>query len=84
MLPEHLNHVLAFWSVGPWEVIVIAIVALVVFGKRLPEVARSAGKAVTTFKKGLHEVEEDIKEAGDSEPPEKTGKSDDESPGPRF
>ncbi len=47
-------------AIGPWEVVVIAGVALLIFGKRLPEVARSAGKAVSTFKKGLREGEEEI------------------------
>jgi sec-independent protein translocase protein TatA len=47
-------------GLGPWEVIVIALVALLLFGKRLPEVARSAGKAVVEFKKGLRDVEDDV------------------------
>lgn len=50
---------------GGSEWIVILIVALLVFGRRLPEVARSVGKSITEFKKGIKESETDIKNAID-------------------
>ena len=59
-------NVLAFGGIGPWEVVIVTIVALLVFGKRLPEVARSAGKSLSAFKKGLNETEEEIERSGDS------------------
>jgi len=43
---------------GGWEWIVILVVALLIFGKRLPDIARSVGKSLTAFKKGVHEAEE--------------------------
>jgi sec-independent protein translocase protein TatA len=55
------------WVLGPTEIAVIGVVALLLFGKRLPEVARSAGKAVVSFKKGLRDVEQDIDEAPDED-----------------
>ncbi|MCC8107687.1 MAG: twin-arginine translocase TatA/TatE family subunit [Planctomycetes bacterium] len=38
---------------GTVEWVVIGLVALLLFGKRLPGVARSVGQALTEFKSGL-------------------------------
>lgn len=44
-------------GIGWQEVLVILVVALLFFGaKRLPELARSAGKSVSEFKKGIKDV----------------------------
>ena len=53
---------LAIWTPGPTELILIAIAALLLFGRRLPEVARSLGRSVVEFKKGLKGVEQEIKD----------------------
>ena len=45
---------------GGWEWIVIVIIALLIFGRRLPDVARSVGKSIVEFKKGIKDVKEDI------------------------
>lgn len=50
----------AMWTPGPMEMIVILVVAVLLFGKRLPEIARGMGKSVTEFKKGLKETTKDI------------------------
>lgn len=61
-----INNCLAFMGL-PWgaEWIVILVVALLIFGRRLPEVARSVGKSITEFKKGIKESENDIRKAID-------------------
>jgi len=46
---------------GP-ELLIVAFIALMLFGKRLPEVARNMGKGLTEFKKGIRGVEDDIHE----------------------
>ena len=50
---------------GGSEWIIILIVALLVFGPRLPSVMRSLGKSLTEFKKGVKGIEDDVKKAGD-------------------
>lgn len=47
-------------SIGWTEIVVILLVVLILFGaRRLPDLARSLGKSVHEFKKGLNEVTED-------------------------
>jgi sec-independent protein translocase protein TatA len=43
---------------GGSEWIIILLVALLLFGRRLPEIARNMGKSLTEFKKGLREAQE--------------------------
>ena len=47
-------------SFSPPEMIVVGIVAVLLFGKRLPEVGRSLGKGLIEFKKGLRGAEEEF------------------------
>lgn len=42
------------FGVGTVEALVIGLVAVLLFGNRLPGVARSLGKGFNEFKKGLH------------------------------
>lgn len=45
-----------FGTIGPQEVLIVLIIALVVLGpKRLPEVARSLGQGVKEFKEAISE-----------------------------
>ena len=60
---------LALFSLpGNMEWLVILVVALLIFGKRLPDVARSVGKSITEFKKGIREVKDDIEVGSRLEP----------------
>jgi sec-independent protein translocase protein TatA len=45
---------------GPWELAIIAIIALILFGRRLPEVGKSLGKGIVEFKKGLKDVQDEV------------------------
>jgi sec-independent protein translocase protein TatA len=62
---ENAQRLIALGMPSGWEWIVILIVALLIFGKKLPEVARGLGKSLTQFKKGLREVEDEKDEVTD-------------------
>ena len=52
-----------FGSIGPAELILIFVIALLVFGpKKLPEIGRSVGKALREFKKTSDEIKGRIEE----------------------
>jgi len=57
-----LYELLAFGIPGGPEWIIILVVALLLFGRRLPEVARSVGKSIVEFKRGINEVGQNIDE----------------------
>lgn len=52
-------------TIGPLEWVIIGVVALLIFGRRLPDVARSLGRSIVEFKKGLSDVQSQIDTAGD-------------------
>ena len=59
---------LAFIGWPEW--LLIGLVAVLLFGRRLPEVGRNLGKALVEFKKGMRgvkdEVQDAVNETGDS------------------
>jgi len=53
-----------FGNLGAGEIILIVLVILLLFGaKKIPELARSIGKGMSEFKKGVKDVENEIKSA---------------------
>ena len=57
-----------FGMPGHLELLIIAGLALLLFGHRLPSVMRSLGRGVVEFKKGVQGIEDDLESAGDPEP----------------
>lgn len=57
--------ILALSFPGGMEWLVILIVGLLIFGRRLPDVARSFGKSITEFKKGMRDVTDDVQSSLD-------------------
>ncbi len=57
-----------FGNIGPWELILILIVALVVVGPgKLPEVAKSIGKGLNEFKRATSGVKKEFQDAINAE-----------------
>lgn len=56
---EHTLYTLGFGMPGGWEWLVIGVIMLLLFGSRLPSVARSIGDALREFKKGVHDISSD-------------------------
>ena len=55
-----------FGNLGAGEIILIVLVVLLLFGaKKIPELARGIGKGMSEFKKGIKDVENEIKSADD-------------------
>lgn len=53
--------------VGGWEVVIIALVILLLFGgRKIPELMRGIGKGIRSFKDGIKDVEKEIEDV-DSE-----------------
>ena len=59
-----MNLPMAFFGApGPMEMLIIGAIAVLLFGKRLPEVGRSLGKGIVEFKKGINGIEDDLETA---------------------
>jgi len=58
------------FNIGPWELGLILLVALIVVGPgKLPEVAKSVGKGINEFKKVTNGYKREFQEAMDSMEP---------------
>lgn len=52
-------------NLGPPEIIIILVIALIFFGGRLPEVGRSLGRGIVEFKRGLRGLQDEVDQAAD-------------------
>ena len=63
-----LSYQLSFFNLGPWEILLVLIVVLVLFGaKRLPELARGLGLGINEFRDAVDSSKKEIMDAVDSE-----------------
>jgi len=58
-----MNTTLLFMGIGTQEFLFIILIILILFGgKKIPELMKGLGKGVKSFKEGMNEVEENLKE----------------------
>ena len=58
-----LTYPLFLGSLGFWEIFLIVLVIVLLFGgKKIPELMRGVGKGVKSFRQGMNEVEDELKE----------------------
>ena len=70
---------LAFFNLGPWEILLVLIVVLVLFGaKRLPELARGLGLGINEFRDAVDSSKKEIMDIVDSEKPIEKSKDSEE------
>lgn len=55
-----MNTLLGFMNIGMQEMIIIAVIGVLLFGRRLPEVGRYLGKGIVEFKKGIKGLEDEV------------------------
>ena len=68
------------------ELLMVGVVALLRFGKRLPEVARSLGKGIVEFKKGVRGIEDEVDTATYNRPTSRPEPQEEREPvtAPKF
>ena len=71
-----ISNVLGFWTPGPLEMIFILAVLVLLFGRKLPEIARNIGKSLTEFKKGVKDSQDEFTKVLDDADKEAEKRSD--------
>ncbi|MDC0882184.1 twin-arginine translocase TatA/TatE family subunit [Candidatus Marinimicrobia bacterium] len=68
---------LAFFNLGPWEILLVLVVVLVLFGaKRLPELARGLGLGINEFRDAVDSSKKEIMDVIESEHKNKSSDSE--------
>lgn len=63
ILQNYMNTTLLLMGIGTQEFLFIILIILILFGgKKIPELMKGLGKGVKSFKEGMNEVEENLKE----------------------
>ena len=65
-----IHCLLAFLIPGHYEWIILLVLGLLIFGRRLPEVGRSLGRGIVEFKRGIKGIDDEIEtESAQPAPP---------------
>ena len=65
---DDVEQAIAFGLPGHGEWIILLVLGLLIFGRRLPEVGRSIGRSIVEFKKGIKGIEDDIEDSSTQSP----------------
>lgn len=49
-----------FGMPGQWEMVIIGLIAVLLFGNQLPKLMRNLGKAIPEFKRGAQEFRDEM------------------------
>jgi sec-independent protein translocase protein TatA len=74
----------AIASPGPFEMMIILGIGVLLFGSRLPEVGRSLGKGMIEFKKGLQGIEDEPSSTAASKDSSSPAEEHVEASAPKF
>lgn len=55
-----MTSLFAFFNLGAQEMIILLVIGVLLFGRKLPEVGRYLGKGIVEFKKGIRGLEDEI------------------------
>lgn len=56
------------FGLSPFELMIIGVVAVLLFGSKLPSVARSLGKSMSEFKRGMQDLQNEFHQADSPRP----------------
>jgi sec-independent protein translocase protein TatA len=51
-----------FNTIGGQEILLLLVLGILLFGRKLPEIGRSLGKTMVEFKKGMKGIEDEVSE----------------------
>ncbi len=63
-----MHPLLALFNIGTQEILILLVLGVLLFGRRLPEVGRSLGKGIVEFKKGLKGLEDEVESSTSAAP----------------
>lgn len=70
-----MNTLLFIGGLGASEILFIALIVLLFFGgKKIPELMKGLGKGVRSFKDGMKEVNDEVKDTESSDTSDTSGK----------
>jgi len=70
MLISTYSALLAFGLPGHGEIVILIVLGLLIFGRRLPEVGRNIGRSIVEFKKGIKGIEDEVDQASSKTSPQ--------------